>query len=319
MRGRIYRLVNTKKPLLKPVLQHGKSVAELLDQLKEYENRTRYRARRELWARPVDEVTAAVKTWVAGLKPSEKDYDLYLCEAMWVLQGHRVVDLKLVDQILATKTANARAAAIKVITDERERIPTAVEYLKKYAVEESPRVRIEALRGLSFFRSADAIDAVFAAAKLPTDKWLDYMIISTLGATEGAWTGRFLAKQIGQDDPKTKAVCEDIIKSSKTIGQAVPYLKILLGSKEASAEERNKAISALSTMKGGNADKGKAVFRNSTCISCHKVHGEGQDYGPELTKVAERLNKFKLIESLIDPNAELNEKYLTTQIIKKRW
>ena len=53
-RGRIYRLVYTKNKLLEPVTQNGKSEAELLDQLREYELRTRYRARRELRDRPKD-------------------------------------------------------------------------------------------------------------------------------------------------------------------------------------------------------------------------------------------------------------------------
>ena len=44
-RGRIYRLVYTKKKLLEPVTQYGKSEMELLEQLRQYEPRTRYRAR----------------------------------------------------------------------------------------------------------------------------------------------------------------------------------------------------------------------------------------------------------------------------------
>ena len=43
--GRIYRLVYKDKPLLTPVTQFGKSEAEVLDQLRAYEWRTRYDAR----------------------------------------------------------------------------------------------------------------------------------------------------------------------------------------------------------------------------------------------------------------------------------
>src|SRR4029450_680686 len=65
--GRLYRLTARGRPLLKPVTQYGKSTAEILDQLKEYEPRTRYRARRELRDRPAGEVLPAVKTWVSKL------------------------------------------------------------------------------------------------------------------------------------------------------------------------------------------------------------------------------------------------------------
>ncbi|MGV2336543.1 MAG UNVERIFIED_CONTAM: hypothetical protein LVR18_21360 [Planctomycetaceae bacterium] len=51
-RGRIYRLVYPDRPLVTPVTQHGKSASDILEQLREYEWRTRYRARRELNGRP---------------------------------------------------------------------------------------------------------------------------------------------------------------------------------------------------------------------------------------------------------------------------
>ena len=86
--GRIYRMVYKGKPLLKPVTQFGKSPMELLDQLKTYELRVRYRARRELFDRPDAEVAAAVKAWVASLDPNDKEYDRLLMEALWAQQSH---------------------------------------------------------------------------------------------------------------------------------------------------------------------------------------------------------------------------------------
>ena len=68
-RGRIYRLVYTKNKLLEPVTQYGKSEAELLDQLREYEPRTRYRARRELRDRPTDVVAGRREEMGRGARP----------------------------------------------------------------------------------------------------------------------------------------------------------------------------------------------------------------------------------------------------------
>ena len=52
-----------------------------------------------------------------------------------------------------------------------------------------------------------------------------------------------------------------------------------------------------------------------SCTACHKVgNGEGQEFGPNLDKVATKSNRFKLIESIIDPNAEVEAKYLSTRI-----
>ena len=85
--GRIYRLIYKGKPLLAPVTQAEQSVPALLDQLRAYELRTRYRARRELRERPVEEVTAAVREWVAKLDPHDPEYDRLLCEACGPCKG----------------------------------------------------------------------------------------------------------------------------------------------------------------------------------------------------------------------------------------
>ena len=94
----------------------------------------------------------------------------------------------------------------------------------------------------------------------------------------------------------------------------MPYLQILLGKDPQSAEARSKAIQALSDMRGGNADNGKLVFRRN-CTACHKVCNEGADYGPQMDgkePVGKRLTKYKIVESIIDPNAEVDKKYLST-------
>ena len=43
------------------------------------------------------------------------------------------------------------------------------------------------------------------------------------------------------------------------------------------------------------------------CIRCHKVGSSGGVLGPDLSKVASRLPPEKLLESLVDPQAQLAE------------
>ena len=53
-----------------------------------------------------------------------------------------------------------------------------------------------------------------------------------------------------------------------------------------------------------------------SCTACHKVgNGEGQEYGPNLAEVGKRLTRFKIVESIIDPNAEVDPKYQSTKIV----
>ena len=45
------------------------------------------------------------------------------------------------------------------------------------------------------------------------------------------------------------------------------------------------------------------------CIRCHKVGPTGGVLGPDLSKVASRLTTEKILESLVNPQAELAEGY----------
>ncbi len=165
-----------------PITQYGKSEAELLEQLRVYEPRTRSRARRELNDRPAAVVIAAVKKWVAELEPDEPEYDRLHCEALWVLQGHHAVDPELLASVLESKTPDARAAATHIVADERAYLPSAFAMLREKVRDEHPRVRLEAIRGLSFFPTMESVDAALAALKSPLDSWLTYTLEHTIGA-----------------------------------------------------------------------------------------------------------------------------------------
>ena len=247
--GRIYRLVYKDKPLLKPVTQFGKPVAELLDQLKEYEWRTRYRARSELQARPQAEVLAALGPW---LKKNEGDaaIDRLLCEAMWLQASFHAVDPALLSRIMAVKTPDARAAATRILADERDRIPDAIALLVKQSTDQHPRVRAEAVRGLSFVPQLDAMQAVLAATNVGEDKYVNYIADAALGANFGVWQASHLRGEFAKSDANKKMV-EAIIATDKKSAEVLPFLTTLLGKDPQPEEARNKAIQAIADMGGG--------------------------------------------------------------------
>ncbi|MBX9579843.1 MAG: heme-binding protein, partial [Gemmataceae bacterium] len=232
-RGRVYRLVAKGRPLLKPVTQHGKSVAELLEQLKEYEWRTRYRARRELRDRPAAEVLSEVKRMVAGLPlrpgtdhvPPEAvtEVDRLRCEALWLQASHHAVDPGLLKQVLAAQTPQARAAAVRVAADEREYLPAglAFDLLKAAATDDFPRARAEALRGLSFYPTPESVAAMLEAAKKPLDYWTQYTLDAALGANEAVWRADFVAGKM-KDHPAAEKVMAEVLAGSKAGAAALP-------------------------------------------------------------------------------------------------
>lgn len=63
---------------------------------------------------------------------------------------------------------------------------------------------------------------------------------------------------------------------------------------------------------GGNGESGQRIFYQNTaaqCLGCHVVDGEGSDVGPDLTNVADRLNREELLEAMVNPNARIAPGY----------
>lgn len=185
--GRVFRITYEGRPLMKPVKIDGQPIAPLLELLKEPENQTRELAKIELDKHKSSEVIDAVKKWTLTLDKGDKAYEHHMMEALWVHQWHNVVDRDLLSRMLRSSEPNARAAATKVLCDWRDRVPDVLSILKTQAADESARVRLEAVRAASFFRTAEAVGIVLAAKKHPTDYYLDYTIGETMRQLEPFW------------------------------------------------------------------------------------------------------------------------------------
>ena len=170
--GRIYRITYPGRPLLKPVPVEGASIPALLDNLKEPEMRTRYRTRRELRSRPVAEVLAAVKTWVAALDPKDANYEHHVLEALWTTWGLNAADEALLRQMLEAKDFHARAAAVRVLRYNTHRIADFAPLLEKAATDPHGRVRLEAIVAASWLPDVAAAKKIVATASAqPLDEW----------------------------------------------------------------------------------------------------------------------------------------------------
>lgn len=68
----------------------------------------------------------------------------------------------------------------------------------------------------------------------------------------------------------------------------------------------------------GNPIRGKAVYfdeRRTRCSTCHKVHGQGSDIGPDLSAIGGKYDRPHLIESVLDPSAQIVEGFRTTILV----
>jgi putative heme-binding domain-containing protein len=61
--------------------------------------------------------------------------------------------------------------------------------------------------------------------------------------------------------------------------------------------------------KDRNLEHGKALYRETGCVSCHAFHGEGGAVGPELTLLGGRFALKEIIESLTEPSKVISDQY----------
>ncbi len=315
-RGRIYRLVFPDLPLAQPVTQYGRTIPELLEQLRNYEWRTRYRARRELRDRPTEQVAAAVDGWLRTLDSGVEDYDRLRCEALWVQQSHHCLNESLAADVLTNATAfEARAAATRIVADERASLREARNLLLIAARDAHPRVRTEASRGLSFYPDMTASRALLEMTALGEDYWADYTIRHALAANEQVWRSDYLRGNIPQVGPRAVEMVTQLMAASQSGAAALPFLQTLLSQQPKPEEERNKALTGLSELQGGDIARGREVFVRN-CTACHRAgNGEGREYGPNIAGLARRSNRFKIVQSIVDPNAEVDAKYRSTLLV----
>lgn len=183
--GRIYRITYEGRPLLKPARIDGQPIEALLDLLKEPENNVRTRAKIELGNHASAQVIAALKKWTAKLDSKDPQYEHHMTEALWVHQWHNVVDEDLLKRVLRSPDYHARAAATRVLCYWRDRMKDPLALLEVQANDESPRVRLEAVRACSFFKTAKAAEvalAVLDKEKDPSkpDYYIKYCLDETM-------------------------------------------------------------------------------------------------------------------------------------------
>ncbi len=180
--GRVYRVRHTQRELLKPAKVAGESIPNLLALLKSPEDRVRSRTRIELGARPTADVLAAAKTWLAALDANDPDYEHQRLEGLWLFQNHNVVNDELLKQVLRSPDFRARAAATRVLTAWRDRVPDVIDLLQVQVNDEHPRVRLMAIWGLSYFdgpQANRAAEVVVEALLYADDPYIKHVLAET--------------------------------------------------------------------------------------------------------------------------------------------
>ena len=308
--GRVYRLVNKNKPLLPVADLTTKSEAELLEHLLVPELRTRYRVRRELRDRDKETVYAAIESWLDNTSDARK-----LCEAMWIQESFRDLKPELVERVFASEDYRARAAVINTVTNQIHLLGEGAKALLASAINDPhPRVRLEAVRGVSFLETADATSLALTAVEKPMDYWLHYTLEHTLHALKPMWSEQEKHENfLASNSEKSKNYFKRYKQMSGPGGAAVVPLEIA-DDVDAKDRDRYAAIRQLAGIRGGKASRGEGVFKQ-VCSACHKVGDLGKKFGPELTDIGSRMNTEQIIKTIVMPNAEISKGYETVSVL----
>jgi putative heme-binding domain-containing protein len=119
------------------------------------------------------------------------------------------------------------------------------------------------------------------------------------GLADAGWSARAAAGAVGEKDMIAGAVALEPREAPVPTSRNHPNMR------------RRAAMNS-----AGDAVKGKELFASGVakCSVCHKVQGQGGDAGPDLSLVAGKLDRTHLIESVLDPSAQILEGFRTTVV-----
>lgn len=313
--GRIWRITYKHKDLLKPIKLSELSIYDLLELLKEKEDRLRYRIRTQLRQYDAGEVIPVLEKWLSGLNTEDPDYDRNRLEGLWIFQQLNIQNESLLESLLKSRDAEIRTAGIRVLFYWRDRMDRVEERLAELSKDESAEVRLQALISLSHFDNEGALNAFLEALDDPFDYYIDYVIKESLRRLSPLWWHKFMTDSdfladdpakaqylIGiladegelkmpgfmTDDPEWKKYTWTAIKPEDLKGLRNGEILVELFEKDITEQ---KAVSEVAM--------GKLLISNSDCSVCHKI--KEVVVGPSYEQIARKYMIEKdIIPKLVD-------------------
>ena len=155
----------------------------LLDRLISNDRYTRDQARRVLLERD-DLPEKQVHEWT---KASSDEYQKL--QGVWLQQGLDMIDFQDVRALASADDPKVRSAAMRIVsdlvdpaTDSSQPLDAtaALAIYRQAVMDEHPRVRLEAIRGLGKLKTVEAASVALMSLNLPRDRFLDFALATTM-------------------------------------------------------------------------------------------------------------------------------------------
>jgi putative heme-binding domain-containing protein len=67
--------------------------------------------------------------------------------------------------------------------------------------------------------------------------------------------------------------------------------------------------------KGRSFIHGRELFRTASCVACHTLGNEGNNFGPELAKLSTDMTAVEITRHILEPSLKIDEKYRSNTIL----
>ena len=222
-KGRIWRVTWKDRPLDKPAKIVGATVEELLDLLKAYEDRNRYRARRALWNLSDETLQPALNRWVSSLDPANLNYPLHLMEALWLHQQRGWINSELFQLASTNHDYHCRAAAAHLLRHWSKDLPGAHNHFLRLVTDKHPKVRLETVVSSTWADPSIAVVVLDKVNDQPQDNYLKFAINNARKALGSALDDHPMT--ITQEKLANLPLSEQVIKAIIRRPQLDPKLR----------------------------------------------------------------------------------------------
>ncbi|HEY1186882.1 MAG TPA: c-type cytochrome, partial [Gemmata sp.] len=84
-------------------------------------------------------------------------------------------------------------------------------------------------------------------------------------------------------------------------------------------EELADAVKEMEAKGGRSFANGRQMFTVGTCVACHKFGGQGNEFGPDLTKLDPKVFKSAtdVLDHVLDPSKKIDDKYAAYRFVLK--
>jgi putative membrane-bound dehydrogenase-like protein len=214
----------------------------------------------------------------------------------------------LLAQLKSDPSPEVRIASLRALQAvHADTIQQAMDLAVADARPEVRRAALELLPSLDLSDAAraDHLKAVIAGGNVE-DQQAGYQVLGTLKSPEAASVlGGFLDDLAAGRVPPAAQL--DLVDAAQTNGAPELTAKLEAYQKAKGADSLLAAFRP-ALLAGGSAYKGRGVFFDhpaAQCTRCHSLRAGGSDVGPNLGTVGARLSTEQILQSLLEPSAEI--------------